>query len=82
MRTLENDCVGCPSDLGCIGDSCPYRNVERFYCDECSSDASYRIDGLDLCDECAENYIKNAFEDLALWEKAKILNISFDELGG
>lgn len=53
MRIHTNECVGCPSNLPCIYNSCPYYNVERFYCDECKSeDTLYEFDGQELCIDC------------------------------
>lgn len=57
MIRYENECVGCPPELGCLGNSCPNRNVERHYCDECGIEIEPDIelyDGLELCDKCKE----------------------------
>lgn len=55
MRKLEDECVGC-KDLGlpCFGDSCPNRNVTRFYCDRCGEeDTLYHYDEYtELCQDC------------------------------
>lgn len=53
MRTYENECVGCPPEIGCFGESCPQRNVERFYCDECGDETTLReYEGRELCESC------------------------------
>lgn len=54
MITYENECVGCPKEMGCLGDSCPNRNVPRLYCDNCKDevDALYYWDGQELCIDC------------------------------
>jgi hypothetical protein len=55
MKEITNECVGCPSEMGCLGNSCPNRNVERYYCDVCGEeldDEIYEVDGEDLCIEC------------------------------
>lgn len=53
MRVIENECVGCPPDMGCLGSSCPYRNVERYYCDKCGAEnVLYHWDDSELCAEC------------------------------
>lgn len=53
MRKVEDECVGCPPEIGCLGSSCPNRNVVRFYCDECKDeDTLYHYDGEELCREC------------------------------
>lgn len=76
MRKYENHCVDCPREMGCLGSSCPYVNVPVDYCDECGSDnAEYVIDGDDLCEDCAEKYLKEVFNDLTLYEKAEAVDI-------
>ena len=53
MKRLENECVDC--GLPCLGNSCPNRNVPRFYCDECGDEAQlYDFDGEELCIDCIE----------------------------
>lgn len=45
MVKIENDCVGCPPEMGCLGSSCPYRDVPHYYCDDCGceDDTFYRF---------------------------------------
>lgn len=51
MIVIENECVDC--ELPCIGTSCKYFNVTRYYCDECEyEDLLYEFDGQQLCTEC------------------------------
>ena len=51
MKKTENECVDC--NLYCIGNDCPFRNVTRYYCDECGSEAKlYHYDDKELCEEC------------------------------
>lgn len=60
MKKNENECVGC-RDLGlpCMGSSCPNRNVARYYCDKCESEAPlYHYDGQELCIDCIEEKLK------------------------
>lgn len=54
MRRVEDECVGCPPERGCLGSSCPNRNVVRLYCDECDDEADllYEYDGQELCLDC------------------------------
>lgn len=56
MIRIENECVGCPPEIGCIGENCPYLNVPRCYCDECNyeADTLYWWDGQQLCIDCIE----------------------------
>lgn len=53
MKVVENECVGCPPEMGCLGSSCPNRNVERFYCDDCGAEETlYDYDGEEICKDC------------------------------
>ena len=53
MKRLEDECVDC--GLPCLGNSCPNRNVPRFYCDDCGDEAQlYDFDGEELCISCIE----------------------------
>ena len=55
MIRIEDECVDCPSDIGCIGNACPYKNVPRLYCDECGEENTlYWWDGQQLCLDCIE----------------------------
>lgn len=59
MVKLENECVGCPPNMGCLGDSCPYRNVPHFYCDECGEEeVLYEFEGGEYCLDCIANMLK------------------------
>ena len=54
MKKTENECTGC-TDMGlyCLGDSCPNKNVVRFYCDRCQEETIlYDYYGEELCQEC------------------------------
>lgn len=55
MIKIEDECVGCPPDIGCLGSQCPYKNVVRFYCDECEEEHRlYWYDDEQLCIDCIE----------------------------
>lgn len=59
VRKFENECVGCPPELGCLGDVCSNRNVEHFYCDECGiEDTLYEINDKELCGLCVLGELK------------------------
>lgn len=56
MVEYRNECVDCPPEIGCMGSSCPYRNVPYWYCDECgrkipAGNIHYDF-GCELCDAC------------------------------
>ena len=56
MIKYEDECVGCPPEMGCLHGACKYSNVPRFYCDECGDEVDdgdlYHFDGAQLCLEC------------------------------
>ena len=59
MLKIENECVSC--GLPCLGDSCPYRNVERRYCDYCKDEITheyYDVDGEELCEDCLKKMFR------------------------
>jgi len=79
MLKLENQCVDC--GLPCIGNSCHYRNVPVYYCDECGSpEAKYKIEGTDVCEDCALKILNEIFNDLSIREKAELLDVDCMEL--
>lgn len=81
MRKYENQCVGCPEGMGCLGKSCPYVDVLVDYCDDCGAEgAEYRIDGDDLCEDCAEKYLQEVFDDLTISEKAEALEVDLTKI--
>ena len=55
MKKIENECVQCYLNIGlpCIGDTCKYRNVARFYCDRCGFEETlYHYENEELCKDC------------------------------
>lgn len=50
----ENECVGCPTEMGCMGDNCPNRHVPHLYCDDCGEEYEelYDYEGEQLCQKC------------------------------
>lgn len=57
MVKYENECVG-PCPMGCMGSSCPNRNVERHYCDKCGDELGkkiYLVDDEELCEWCLKD---------------------------
>ncbi len=56
MKRIENECVGCPPEMGCLGNACPNRNVERCYCDKCGEETKlYNYEDGEYCIDCIEN---------------------------
>ena len=63
MVKYVNECVGCPPEIGCLGNACPNRNVPRYYCDECDAETGeiYDVDGEELCEDCLKKrFLKGA----------------------
>ena len=62
MERIENQCVGCPKEMGCLGSACPNRNVRVIYCDSCGEeigmDDVYEVDGQDLCEDCLKDMFR------------------------
>lgn len=59
MIKYENDCVGCPDGVPCMGSTCPNRNVPHYYCDNCGSEEDlYEFDGEELCADCVLDRLK------------------------
>lgn len=78
MRVIEDNCVGCPEELGCLGEACPYRHMHIDYCDICGDDlAECKIDNQDMCEECAKEYLLDVFNNLTIDEKADVLEVEF-----
>ena len=51
----EDECVGCPQEMGCFGSACPNKNAAHYYCDECRDEVEmlYEYDnGRELCEKC------------------------------
>ena len=55
MIRFENECVGCPPNMGCMGSGCPYSHVPYLVCDECGEDVEKLYDTAhgQLCEDCA-----------------------------
>ena len=68
MVEYENECVGCPPGMGCLGSSCPNRNVPHYYCDDCGdevdSDELYidEATGAELCLYCIKDTLRKAYD--------------------
>lgn len=64
MVVYENECIDCPSELGCFGISCTKRNVLHMTCDKCKEevDELYETENGQLCADCV----------LGMFEKVRI----------
>ena len=65
MIKFEDECVGCPPELGCLGNACSYRNVPHFYCDKCDDEVDYKdlyeYEGKDVCKHCLLELVPKAY---------------------
>lgn len=77
MIKHKDQCVGCPSEMGCLGIACPYTNVEVRVCDECGDSAYYIIEGMDLCEQCAEEFLDKNFSEMSMPEKIECLGLDW-----
>ena len=68
MLRIEDECVGCPPEMGCIGSACENKNVPHLYCDECGDDADIlylNSSGERVCKDCLLKDYKSAkFDDI------------------
>lgn len=64
MKKIVDECCDCAVPAyPCLGNSCPRRNVERYFCDNCDAeidDELYEVDGEDLCIDCLKERFKKA----------------------
>lgn len=60
MIVIEDECVGCPTGMGCMGSACPYQNVKHYICDKCDDefDKLYYYEGRELCLDCIEKLLE------------------------
>lgn len=53
MMKVENGCVGCPQDIGCLGCTCPKYQETYWICDGCGDSTElYYFDDEELCKSC------------------------------
>lgn len=65
MKYFVDECVGCPTWMGCMGSACPNRNVPYYRCDICGEDELNEEDMEDehICKECARKENEEEGED-------------------
>lgn len=82
MIKYEDECCGCAVPAyPCIGLSCPRRNVPYYYCDKHDNEeALYHGENADYCERCADAYLQEIFNDLTIFEKAELLNITLKKI--
>lgn len=64
-KVYEDECVGCSSGSGCLGSTCPNRNVLHLICDKCKEDVEelYDTENGELCEECTLKQFKKVVID-------------------
>lgn len=56
LKITKSECMPC--DLPCVGRSCKYYEVTRYYCDKCLSEETlYDFNGYQLCIECIKDQL-------------------------
>lgn len=76
---IENYCVGCETCT--LGYGCPLLHVETYYCDLCDcGEVEYRVDDLDLCQDCANKYLNDMFNECTMEEKAEMLGVNYKQI--
>ncbi len=70
MIRYEDQCVGCPHGMGCLGAGCPNRNVPVACCDRCESDDEvfFLLEDECLCEDC---YVKALLASAKMKTNAK-----------
>lgn len=73
MTKIEDHCVCCPREMGCLGQLCPNQNVEMHYCDICGDELSaYIVDDEEYCEDCVKEYLDGYFNELSIYEKLEM----------
>ena len=77
MKRKTNECVGCPSDMGCLHNACPYMGVTTFICDSCGREVnklySYGPDSYELCENCIEDALNDMYTNLENDEEKRFI---------
>ena len=69
----EDYCVGCPPEMGCLGEHCRNRNVPVWYCDSCEDNDIdlWDYDGQELCKDCLLKEIPKAHPEDCICDDCK-----------
>ena len=70
MIRYEDECVGCPPNMGCLGDRCKYRNVPYYFCDICGDESDPEemrdVDGYMYCESCFDKYVDETYPTISV----------------
>ena len=70
MIQYEDECVGCPPEMGCLGSICPNRNVPHYFCDYCGEE----IDEYWVISDSEEEYICEDCLKEKLYERRSVFD--------
>lgn len=75
---FENECVGCPKEMGCLGSGCPYTHVPYLVCDSCGDEVEKLYDTEDgqLCEDCCAGRNK---EDYTVIDEDNVFDFASPE---
>ena len=69
MLEYTDECCGCEPSMGCLGSSCPNRNVPHFICDECKEEYDPEelldVEGDWLCKDCLFERMKKEYRKVS-----------------
>lgn len=74
MIKYENECVGCPPEMGCIGNACKYRRVPHCTCDTCHEELDPKElyedeDGGMICAACILKRYTPLRDAIWIWDE-------------
>ena len=73
MVRFEDECVGCPTEMGCLGGACKYTDVPHLICDICESETIlYHFNDQHLCAECVLDQLDEVTMEEALTREGEI----------
>lgn len=83
MITYENNCVGCPDGIPCIGKICPLVHQEVVICDQCGNHINskyYKFTNKEYCEDCIDDVLNEEFHHLTLSEKVEIFDVGISSI--
>ena len=65
MLAIENECVGCPSNMPCIYEACRHYKTVHYYCDKCDEEADdlFKWNEEEWCLDCIINDLERVEYD-------------------
>ena len=78
MIKHRDECIGCHSEIGCVGSACLHRNVPYTACDHCGEEAvvySFSEDDVQLCEKCMELELDAEWKQLSFNDKCNYFGV-------